>query len=258
MKKQLFITGILLPLLIGFGSIAHAQHSHSKPFYSSMTDSLQTVITYKDDKVYQFRMEDDKIIGLSIDKHKIPEDSFYLYEPIAKKILVQIKIDRVQAKEDKVQAEEDQVQAEKDKIQAEKDQMEASKDDRQAKLDAEEESKDAHQAKLDAEQARKDARQAKLDAEQASGDQAQAKRDMEQAKLDMAMAEKDKAAFKSLIAELVKEKLIPDEKSLTQLMLNEYVFVINGQRQPEELLNKFKAMYITRTGYSISFHNDSK
>jgi hypothetical protein len=250
MKKQLFITGILLPVLIGFGVIAHAQHSHSKPTYSSMTDSAQTVITYQDDKLYRFRMEDDKIIELSIDKRKIPGDSFYLYEPIAKKILVQIKIDRIQAEKDKIQAE-------KDKIEAEKDQMEASRDDQQAKRDAEAASKDAQQAKLDAEQATKDAHQAKLDAEQAAGDMAQAKRDMEQAKLDMAMAEKDRAALKSLIGELVKEKLIPDEKSLTQLMLNEYVFVINGQRQPEELLNKFKAKYVTRTGYNISYRNDS-
>ncbi len=219
MKKQLFIAGILLPVLIGLGVNAHAQHHHSKPSYSSLTDSLQTVITYKDDKVYRFRMEDDKIIELSIDKHKIPADSFYLYEPIAKKILVQIKID-------KIQAEKDQIQAEKDKSQAEKDQMEASKDDQEAKRDAEEASKDARQAKLDAEQAAKDAHQAKIDAEQAAGDEAQAKRDMEQAKLDMAMAEKDRAALKSLIGELVKEKLIPDEKSLTQLMLNEYVFVV--------------------------------
>jgi colicin import membrane protein len=243
MKKQLFITGILLPLLIGFGVNAHAQHHRPKPSYTSMTDSLQTVITYKDDKVYRFRMEDEKIIELSIDKHKIPADSFYLYEPIAKKILVQIRIDKIQA--------------EKDQVQAEKDQMEASKDDQQAKLDAEEASKDAQQAKLDAEQARKDAQQAKLDAEQAAGDETQAKRDMEQAKLDMAMAEKDRDALKSLIAELVKEKLLPDEKSLRQLMLNEYVFVVNGQRQPEELLNKFKAKYITRPGYNISYRNDS-
>jgi colicin import membrane protein len=253
MKQHLLITCILTTALAGFRFTATAQRtnarsprssvtrsSHSSYLYvddDSSTNPVQTIINYKDSQLYNIRTEGDKIVELYVDNRKIPADSFFVYTPLVRRLEEQIKQDRIQAEKDRIQAQKDEVQARIDQVQA---------------------MKDADQARRDAEQAKRDAEQAGADKIQAERDAVQAKKDAEQGRLDAIQAEKDRAVMKSLISELVKENLIPDEKSLSSLMLNEFVFVINGKKQSEELLEKFKAKYITRPGTNISYHNDSR
>jgi len=72
---------------------------------------------------------------------------------------------------------------------------------------------------------------------------------------DRKQAEEDRQLLRDLITAVVKDSLVADEKSIRSLILDEYVFVINGNKQSEELLKKYKAKFIRSDGYSIHYHN---
>ena len=264
--------------------VTHSSSTHSTYLYvdedTTISPSL-TYITYKDDRLYNFALEQDKIVELFVDKRKVPADSFYVYQPLVNKLWEQIKKDKAQAEEDekqalqdKEQAEADAVQARADKVQAEKDAIEAEQDKVQAeedaveakedKVQAEEDRKQAMEDKVQAEkeaqeervQVEEDRKQAKLDAVQAQRDREQAQKDRVQAQLDAKQAAEDRAVMKSLLVELVKEGLVPDEKSVRSLHLNEDEFIINGKLQSEELHKKYMTKFLVRPGRSISYSRE--
>lgn len=225
----------------------------------------ESTINYKNgpDR-YTIRMLNDKVSELYINDKKIPADSIYLYQAEIDKINEQIKKDKAQAEEDRKQAELDRKQAEKHRAQAEEDRKQAEKDREQAEKDRAQTEKervrykaDQAQYELNRKQAEKDREQAQRDRQQAEKDRQQALKDRAQAELDRKQAEEDRAMVKSLIAELVKQNIISDEKSVTSVRLNEDEFYVNGKKQSEELHNKFKAAFLKKPGNSISFENTS-
>ena len=139
-------------------------------------------------------------------------------------------------------------QMERDKEQAARDREQAVRDKAQAERDAAQAVRDKAQAERDMLQAVKDKRQAEQDMQQAAHDKVQAEKDKRQ-------AEEDKALVKSLMAEVVKEGLARDEKSINSLILDESVFYINEKKQSDELQKKFRKKFIKTSGYSIHYHN---
>jgi hypothetical protein len=287
MKKTIAHGGLWLSLLC-ITLTARAQQedgvTHISRSYYNGTDFLcvdddssftpaRTMIIYKHGSLYNITLANDKVLDLFVDGRKVPADSFYVYQPLIKKLTDQIKKDRIQAKLDREQALRDQKQALRDQEQAVRDQAQAVKDQAQARRDQEQamkdqaeagrEAQDAQreaikeqvQAKKDAEQAERDRAQAMRDGEQASRDREQAVRDREQASRDRELAEEDRAIMKSLISDLVKDGIVPNEKSVTSLFLNEYVLAVNGKKLSDEVFKKYKDRYVVRRGFTISYNN---
>lgn len=230
----------------------------------SVGNQGESIINYKNGQErYTIRMLNDKVSELYINDKKIPADSIYLYKEEIDKINEQIKKDRARAEEDRKQAGLDRKQAEKDRAQAQEDRKQAEKDREQAEKDRAQAEKervrykaDQGQYELNKKQAEKDREQAEKDRQQAEKDRQQALKDRAQAELDRKQAEEDRAIVKSLIAELVKQNIVSDEKSVTSVRLNNDEFYVNGKKQSEELHTKFKAAFLKKRGYSISFkHN---
>lgn len=295
MQKTILFRGTLALAVLSFSLAAHAQqparrasvarpgtmsssvqHEYLNIDEDSSVNPPQTMVTYKSKALYNLVLSDGKIASLYVNGRQVPADSFYVYDWLVKKLKAQIEQDKAQAVEDRKQAERDKEQAErdagqavrdkeqaerdaeqavKDKHQAERDAEQAVRDKQLAERDAQQAGRDREQAGKDREQAERDREQAGRDREQAGRDREQAGRDAEQAKRDKIQAEEDRALVKSLKAEVVKEGLVPDEKSVTSLILDESVFYINGKKQSDELQKKFKAKYIKKEGYSIHFHD---
>lgn len=211
------------------GRLRHSSsaHSNSNNYLNINNDSsvnpVQTRINYKNgQEMYNIEMSADKVTGLYVNDKKIPADSFYLYNSIIDKIKEQIKKDKAQAEEDRKQAALDMQQAEKDKTQATTERTHAQEQRKQAEKNRE-----------------------------------QAVEERKLAELDRKQAEEDRALIKNLIEELIKDDIIPDGKSVTQLMLTNEEFIINGKKQSEELHSKFKAKFLKKPGHSISYRSVS-
>jgi len=183
--------------------------------------------------------------------------------------------DRAQAGKDREQADKDRVQAIKDRGQAERDRQQALQDAGRAREDSKRSEQDRGQAGNDREQALKDATQAEKDRQQAILDRAQADRDREQAVRDRAQAEKDReqagrdriqaekdrkqaeidrALMKSMMEEIVKDGIVPDEKSVRSVELDEDALFINGKKQTDVLHEKYKTKYVKTPSGRISVH----
>ncbi len=231
----------------------------------SSVNPVQSVVSYKDAyNKYDFTMALDKVIEMYVDGRKIPADSFYLYNGIVTIVKGQIKRDKEQAIRDQEQAVRDQAQAIKDGQQAERDRMQADADGKQAEKDREQAGRDQQQAVKDQQQAERDrmqadadGKQAEKDREQAGRDQQQAVKDQQQAEVDRKAAEEDRKMVSALMSDIVKEHIMPDEKSIKQIMLDEDEFIVNGKLQSEELFKKYKAKYLKSPGYSISYSGDA-
>jgi len=256
-------------LIIGLNAAANAQSARPD---SVKTSGKELLTTYQQGHVYDMTIIDGKTTALLVDNKRIEPADFHLYDSALNAIKAEMKEDNDRASEQRAeqerdweQAERDQEQAGRDREQAERDRAQADKDRQQAERDQEqavrERQRDQQQARQDQQQAIKDReqgerereqdqQQARRDQEQAVKDREQGERDREQGQRDREQGERDREAAKeerrqmrNIIRELVDEKIIPDAQSLNSMVLTETAFIVNGTKQPQQVLLKFKEKY---------------
>ena len=200
-------------------------------------------------------MRENKILELMVDDQKIPEADFHKYDSILKKIREQIKRDKEMAEIDRQQALKDSEEAEIDRKQAEEDRKQSMEERKQAEEEREQAEEDRKQIIIDRNRAEEDKVQAEEDRKQSIADREQAEQDRQQAKLDKKQAEADKALVKSLLADLIEENIIKDEKELTLLVLKEGTLMVNNKKQSDSLYQKFRAKYLKNPRTEIRYSN---
>lgn len=270
--QNTFVKKGILVLALVVSAITHAQQKantskiHRNNYIINNDDGSRTenIQTSRDGKQYRLIMINDKVTELYVDGEKIPAEKYGEYKEVINSIKEQVKQDRIQAKKDQEQALRDQRQAKLDQEQASKDQLNAKRDQEQAmkdkvqaekdneqamrdKIEAEKESqqaeKDKEQAEKDQINAKKDQQEAMEDQKQAKLDQEQAKKDQVQAKIDQQQAEEDQRLLKSLVADLIKDGIVPDEKSIVDITLSATDMTVNDKKQPADVLNRYKEKY---------------
>ncbi|RWY49327.1 hypothetical protein [Mucilaginibacter gilvus] len=286
MKTKFLKQGLLLAAMaattLSYGQAKKKTVRDNSPNSNYMTTSrsngqeVEEFRTNWNGVIYKAKFVIDKMTELYIDGEQIPAAKWGDYSTVLTKIKEQIKRDKIQAKKDQEQAARDMVQAKRDQEQAGRDQLQAKRDAEQAQKDALQAKRDAEQAqrdqagageaqvqaKRDQERAKLDQLQAKKDQEQAAKDMVQAKRDQEQAakdqiqaKKDQEQARQDQLLMKALIGDLIKDKIIDNEKSLHDLTLNNEEMTVNGKKQPEAVFAKYKEKYKRFTHLNFSYGN---
>jgi colicin import membrane protein len=271
-RKILFAAAFAVAMTCCAGSTYAQQKKESQNRNTIFIDGDVSIDHSEDGHRYKVRMQGSKITQLIVDGKEIPESEYPKYEPMIKKLMEQAEKDRVQAEKDREQAEKDRAQAEKDRVraeqdrqqadrhreQAEKDRAQAEKDRERAEVDRqqavkdrENAEKDRKQSEVDRAQAEKHRAQAELDRKRAEEDRVSAARDREQAEKDRARAEvdrkraeEDRKLYEAMIEEVVSEKLVENRNAIKSLTLDENELIINNEKQPAAVHQKFKSKYL--------------
>jgi len=223
----------------------------------------ETIHTFYDGNEYKIDLLNGTLCGLCVNGAKVPAEKYAQYEDVINKIEEQIKKDRIQAEADRKQADKDRAQANRDREQAGRDREQAQRDQVQANKDREQAERERGQAKTDQEQAVKDRAQANRDREQADRDREQAVKDRAQAQLDREQADRDREQAKEdrkllddMIADIIKDGIVPDEKSLFSITLNSTGMTVNDKQQPEAVFTHYKEKYNRWALCNFSYGDD--
>ncbi|MDB4923472.1 hypothetical protein [Mucilaginibacter sp.] len=270
MKTKFLKYSMLVIAAMAWGVAVNAQDKGSDTYsnYGSQSkdahgNTIERVHTFTDGKEYSFKLVNGKVANLYVDDVKIAPEQYAKYSTEINKIKEQIRLDRIQAekdraqaKVDRAQADKDRVQAEKDRGQAEKDRMEAVSSRGQAEKDRAQAERDRLQAEKDRAQGDKDREQAVKDRAQAELDRAQAVKDRAQAAIDRKQAEEDRKLMAQLIGDLVKDGIVPDEKSLYSLTISPNGMTVNDKQMSAEVHNRYKTKY-SRFANGVFSYGDS-
>jgi colicin import membrane protein len=241
-------------LIIGISAVAKGQASRND---STKTSGKETLTTYQQGHVYDILIVNDKMIGLEVDNKRIEPADFHRYDSIVKAIKAEMKEDDdhaeaeraeqkrdwEQAGRDREQGERDREQAVRDRAQGEQDRQQAGRDQEQAVRERQQARQEQQQAIQERQQGDRDREQGQRDREQGDRDRKEGERDREQGERDREAAKEERRQMRNLIRELVDEKIIPDAQSLNSMVLTETQFIVNGTKQPQQVLQKIKVKY---------------
>lgn len=300
--KNKFIQSFMVAAIAGLISTnVYSQEKESKEgnkisiqsirMEDSETPTTMNITCRDGGKLYKMKVEDLKIVEMTIDDKKVPPEEFPNYEKLLKKILAKIEEDRAKAKEDRRHAVIEREKAEDDREEVEGDRRQADREKDRFNEDRERVNSERADASRERERAYSDARRAERNAESVVGDRkrsedeyertqehrAKAERDRrnsdeyrehaeqertrvskdrDHARVDRKRAEEDRQLLHDLLDDVVEQKIVNDEDDIKTLVLDEKKLIINGETQKEELHKKFKENYLKKTGSRIHYRND--
>ena len=229
----------------------------------------ETIIADYNGIIYKIIKVNKAITKLYVDGEIISNEKISNYQGVIGKIDEQVERMRAeqeirnkeqeqrnveQAKRNKEQELRNAEQAVKNKEQEQRNAEQAIRNKEQERMNAEQAKRDKAQEQRNADQAMRNKEQERIDAEQAIRDKAQEQRDLEQAIRNKEQEQRN-LVFKSIIDDLLRENIIKDSKSLRSFTLNTEVMIVNGERQPSEVHERFKKKYLKSPADQYNYQN---
>lgn len=240
-------------------TIQHMVDGDYSVIYSDIDKSAgrETIVFKKAGNEYKLVKLNGEIAYLMINDEKVPKDKLGEYSTLLQEINAQLeRMRKEQAIRDEEQRQRNAEQEIRNKEQEQRNAEQAIRNKEQDQRNAEqvlrnEEQKrrNIQQAQLNEEQRRRDSEQLIRNKEQEQRNAEQAVRNMEQVQRNAEQEIRNKeqevrnAEMKKLIDDLVTDNIIRDKDDLRSLTLTEDEFIVNGVKQPAEVLKKYKSKY---------------
>jgi colicin import membrane protein len=238
---------LLVIMTAGSASVTRGQDCSCNNTYTMDSASGKEVIeTHTRGHDYKITSIHNKTTELYIDDTKIAESEYPKFASVIEKIQLQVRADERQGRLDREQGERDRKQGEIDREQGERDR-------RQGEIDQEQGERDSRQGEMDREQGERDRRQGEMDRGQGERDREQGERDREQGDWDRQQAANDMAMMRALVRYIVAEGIVPNTESLKSMVLTDTAFIVNGVRQPEEVLVTVKEKFGGWATHGLSY-----